>query len=106
MVVFKPSNVIQIIVLLESPRRTGGYKGLNPTLKSKRTELYLKGFRKELLSLAHSCGYEHPSQFNGRDIEISLGMNKFTTLEDQLGYKRDDRKFTRMADYSNFPSRG
>lgn len=81
-------------------------KGLNPTLKSKRTELYLKGFRKELLALAHSCGYEHPSQFNGRDIEISLGMNKFTTLEDQLGYKRDERKFTHMADYSNFPSRG
>ncbi len=81
-------------------------KGLNPTLKSKRTALYLKGFRKELLSLAHSCGYEHPSQFNGRDIEISLGMNKFTTLEDQLGYKRDERKFTRMADYGSFPSRG
>lgn len=80
-------------------------KGINPTLKSKRTALYLKGFRKELLSLAHSCGYEHPSQFTGKDIEISLGMNKFTTLEEQLGYKRDDRKFTRMADYGSFPSR-
>ncbi|WCL49834.1 FMN-binding glutamate synthase family protein [Leptospira sp. GIMC2001] len=80
-------------------------KGLNPTSKSQRAGKYLQGFRKELLSLAHSCGYEHPSQFTGKDIEISMGMNRFITLEDQLGYKRDDCKFTKMEDYANFPAR-
>ncbi|MCC5815260.1 MAG: FMN-binding glutamate synthase family protein [Leptospira sp.] len=80
-------------------------KGLNPTMKSDRAALYLKGFRKELLSLAHSCGYEHPAQFNGQDIEISAGMNRFVTLEDQLGYKKTPIKFKRMEDYGVFPVR-
>jgi glutamate synthase domain-containing protein 2 len=80
-------------------------KGLNPTDKAKRTALYLKGFRKELLSLAHSCGYEHPAQFTGQDIEISMGMNRFITLEEQLGYKKDPVGFRGMQSYENFPVR-
>jgi glutamate synthase domain-containing protein 2 len=80
--------------------------GLDPEDKGKRTSKYLQGFRKELLSLAHSCGYEHPGQFIGEDIEISMGMNRYQTLSSLLGYKRDPVNFTKFDDYINFPKRG
>ncbi len=79
--------------------------GVDPELKGKRAAKYIQGFRKELLSLAHSCGYEHPLQFNGQDIEISLGMNRYQPLEELLGYKRDPVHFTKFEDYTNFPQR-
>jgi len=79
--------------------------GLDPEDKGKRAAKYLQGFRKELLTLAHSCGYEHPLQFTGQDIEISQGMNRYQTLEALLGYKRDPVHFTKMADYADFPER-
>ncbi|MCA9323324.1 MAG: FMN-binding glutamate synthase family protein, partial [Planctomycetes bacterium] len=63
--------------------------GLDIEDKSKRFATYLKVFRKELLALAHACGYEHPIQVTGRDIEFSTGVNSFTTLEELLGYRRD-----------------
>ena len=71
-------------------------KGLNVKDKSQRAARYIKGFRNELLSLAHAAGYEHPSQFNGNDIEISKGMNEFITLKELLGYERDTPKFEGM----------
>ncbi|GBF51728.1 glutamate synthase domain 2 protein [Leptospira ryugenii] len=80
-------------------------RGVDPVLKGKRAAKYIQGFRKELLSLAHSCGYEHPLQFNGKDIEISLGMNRYQTLEELLGYKRDSVEFTKFQDYIDFPER-
>ncbi|MDF3821447.1 FMN-binding glutamate synthase family protein [Leptospira sp. 96542] len=80
-------------------------RGVDPTLKGKRAAKYIQGFRKELLSLAHSCGYEHPSQFTGKDIEISMGMNRYQPLEDLLGYKRDPVHFTHLQDYVSFPKR-
>ena len=80
-------------------------RGVDPELKGKRATKYIQGFRKELLSLAHSCGYEHPLQFTGKDIEISMGMNRYQPLEDLLGYKRDPIKFTKFEDYTNFPQR-
>ena len=79
--------------------------GLDPADKAKRTMKFIQGFRKELVSLAHSCGYEHPLQFNGQDIEVSMGMNRFQTLDALLGYKRDPVHFSKLADYSNFPSK-
>jgi len=79
--------------------------GLDPVDKAKRTTKFLQGFRKELISLAHSCGYEHPMQFTGQDIEVSMGMNRFQTLEALLGYKRDPVNYTKLADYENFPTR-
>jgi len=79
--------------------------GLDPEVKAKRAAKFIQGFRKEILSLAHSCGYEHPGQFTGLDIEISKGMNQYQTLEALLGYKRDPVLFTKMEDYANFPKR-
>ena len=63
--------------------------GLDVEDKSQRTARYLKGFRKELLQLAHAAGHAHPSHFRGTDIEFSTGVNQFTSLAEVLGYERD-----------------
>jgi glutamate synthase domain-containing protein 2 len=74
-------------------------RGLDVEYKAERMAKYLKSFRKELLTLSHASGYEHPSQFLGKDVEISVGVNKFTTMEEVLGYKKAPISFTSMLDY-------
>ena len=49
---------------------------------------YLKGLRKEILQLTYACGYTHPCQFTGKDIEISSGVNIFEPLEKIIGYEK------------------
>jgi glutamate synthase domain-containing protein 2 len=71
--------------------------GLNIEDKSQRLGRYIQGFRKELLSLAHTAGYEHPCQFKPEDIELSTGVNRFSTLEEVMGYAPDVTDFTTMA---------
>jgi glutamate synthase (ferredoxin) len=63
--------------------------GLNVDNKAKRLAAYVKSFRKELLALSFAAGYRHPAQFTGQDIELSSGVNKYSTLEEVLGYRRD-----------------
>ena len=70
--------------------------GLDVDIKAVRAANYLKGFRKELIALAHTAGYEHPGQFQAKDIELSTGVNKFTPLDVVLGYKADKAQFTTM----------
>lgn len=72
--------------------------GLNVQHKSERAANYLRNFRKELLSLAHAAGYEHPCQFVGKDIELSCGVNKFSTIEEVMGYQRLPPQFISMAE--------
>lgn len=72
-------------------------RGLDVNDKAERTTRFIKGFRKELLALAHAAGYEHPLQFQGEDIEISQGMNRYKTLDEVLGYRRDKVHFPGMA---------
>ena len=72
--------------------------GLNVQDKSQRLTRYIKGFRKELLSLAHTAGYEHPSQFRPHDIELSTGVNMFSTLEKVVGYTSDVAEFSSMRE--------
>jgi glutamate synthase (ferredoxin) len=72
--------------------------GLNVQDKSQRLTRYIKGFRKELLSLAHTAGYEHPSQFRPHDIELSTGVNAFSTLEEVIGYTSDVTEFNSMQE--------
>ncbi|WP_404305125.1 FMN-binding glutamate synthase family protein [Neorhodopirellula lusitana] len=76
--------------------------GLNVDDKSKRMARFIQSFRKELLSLSYACGYQHPCQFTGREIEFSTGVNQFSRLHDVLGYTRDDTglKETRATDTS------
>ncbi|EQA46525.1 glutamate synthase domain protein [Leptospira broomii serovar Hurstbridge str. 5399] len=76
--------------------------GLDVSIKADRAANYIKGFRKELLSVAHACGYEHPLQFTGHDIEIGAGLNRFRTLTDVLEYEREPVRFTTMMDYTSF----
>jgi len=73
--------------------------GLDVDDKAKRAGRYLKVFRKELLSLAHAAGYEHPAQFTGDDVEFCTGINQFTTLTEVMGYRTDPCDFTTMRDY-------
>ncbi|HHO49725.1 MAG TPA: FMN-binding glutamate synthase family protein, partial [Deltaproteobacteria bacterium] len=61
--------------------------GLNIEDKAERLARYLRQFRKELLSLAHASGYEHPGLFCGDDIEFATGANRFETLSNVLGYQ-------------------
>ena len=35
-----------------------------------------------------ACGYHHPCQFTGKDIEISTGVNMFDPLEKIIGYEK------------------
>jgi glutamate synthase domain-containing protein 2 len=63
--------------------------GLNPEAKSVRFYNYIKTLSKEILEISHACGYEHPSQFNMEDIEISMGDNNRTvTLAKAYGYQK------------------
>ncbi len=50
------------------------------------------------MALAHTAGYEHPCQFRATDIELSTGVNKFSTLDQVLGYTADKPLFTSMYD--------
>ena len=57
---------------------------------------YIKSLRKEVLSLAHASGYEHPCQFTGDDIEYYTGINEFSSLSTVLGYKKETTDFDGM----------
>ena len=63
--------------------------GVNVEDKAARFAGYVKSFRKELLSLSYACGYQHPCQFTGKEVEFCTGVNEFSNLHDVLGYTRD-----------------
>jgi len=63
--------------------------GLDVEDKAQRLTRYVKSFRKELLALSFAADYRHPCQFTGLDVEFSCGVNRFETLEEILGYQRD-----------------
>lgn len=74
-------------------------RGLDVKDKAFRLARFIQSFRKELLSLAHAAGYEHPCQFTARDIEICTGPNRFSTLSEVLGFDKPSSLFTTMTDY-------
>lgn len=71
-------------------------RGLDVDGKALRFGTFIRGFRRELISLSHTAGYEHPAQFKGCDIEFSIGVNKFMPLDDVLGYQKDEVPFPGM----------
>ncbi|MCB9830872.1 MAG: FMN-binding glutamate synthase family protein [Planctomycetes bacterium] len=77
--------------------------GIDVDDKALRMSRYLKSFRKELLNLAHACGYEHPAQIKGSDIECSTGVNRFSTLDEILGYVKEEVPFGQMKDLQPTP---
>ncbi|WP_191859930.1 FMN-binding glutamate synthase family protein [Hanstruepera ponticola] len=46
--------------------------GINIPLKSERLAQYFKTFRKELIEITHAAGYEHPCQFQMKDIDVNV----------------------------------
>ena len=73
-------------------------RGLDSNHKSKRFSEYIKGLRKEILQLSHACGYNHPCEFTGKDVEVSVGINKFQDLDRILQYQKTPVKFDSMKD--------
>lgn len=71
-------------------------RGLDIDDKAHRMGRFMKGFRKELIQLSHTAGYEHPAQFKADDIELSTGVNKFSSLFDVMGYRADAVTFPGM----------
>ncbi|TAE00940.1 MAG: FMN-binding glutamate synthase family protein [Bacteroidetes bacterium] len=47
--------------------------GLDPANKAVRFYNYSKTLRKEILEIAHACGYEHPSQMTMNDVSVGNG---------------------------------
>ena len=70
-------------VTTHSPYLQGG---LDPAAQAARFARFCQSFRNELLAVTHACGYEHPEQFTGEDIEISTGPAQFKTLRELEGY--------------------
>ncbi|MFN3404580.1 MAG: FMN-binding glutamate synthase family protein [Cytophagaceae bacterium] len=63
--------------------------GIDPTLKSERFYNYVKNLRKEMLEIAHACGYEHPCQMGMEDVDMSMGDNNLTmTLKETYKYDK------------------
>lgn len=73
-------------------------RGLVVDDKALRAATYIRGFRKELLSLAHMAGYQHPGLFSSEDIELSTGVNVFSSLTSVLGYKADKPPFRSLLE--------
>lgn len=67
-------------------QRPGLQKAILPEHHALRFMRYCQSFRNELLAVTQACGYEHPSQFTGRDVELSSGPGVFRTLEEIYGY--------------------
>jgi glutamate synthase (ferredoxin) len=76
-------------------------KGLDVEIKARRMTRYLQTFRKELVSLSHAAGYQHPGQFTATDVEFSTGVNRFNTLAEVIGYHAQPAPFTTMDDYAS-----
>lgn len=63
--------------------------GININDKAIRTQFYFKNYRKELLELAHACGYEHPCQMTMEDVDFSLGDRSLVQpLSHCFGYNK------------------
>jgi hypothetical protein len=63
-------------------------RGLNPEIGAERFQGYIEAFRKEVEMVTWACGKHHPGEFTGDDIEVSTGVNTFSTLTEVMGYKK------------------
>jgi len=81
--------------------------GINVPLKSDRFANYAKAFRKELLEVTMSSGYEHPCMYTMHDIEVSMGDSNYTkTLRDCFGYEKKPVHFCGMKELIDSPYLG
>jgi len=61
-------------------------RAIEPEVQALRYARFCQSLRNEILSVTHAAGYEHPSQFTMRDIEVGSGPGTFSTLEKVYGY--------------------
>ena len=66
-------------------------RGIKPEVQALRFARFCQSLRNEIMAVTHACGYEHPSQFTGNDVEISAGPGLFKTLTDVYGYTPNRR---------------
>jgi glutamate synthase domain-containing protein 2 len=73
--------------------------GINVPLKSLRLAQYFKTFKKELIEITHAAGYEHPCQFNMKDIDINVDDHNLTEeLDKTYNYEKTPVKFNHMQE--------
>lgn len=73
--------------------------GINIPLKSVRLAQYFKTFRKELVEITHAAGYEHPCQFNMKDIDVNVDDHNLSEeLDRTYNYQKTPFKFTNMQE--------
>jgi glutamate synthase domain-containing protein 2 len=73
--------------------------GINIPLKSVRLAQYFKTFRKELVEITHAAGYEHPCQFNMKDIDVNVDDHNLSEeLDRTYNYQKTPVKFTNMQE--------
>lgn len=73
--------------------------GINVPLKSERLAQYFKTFRKELMEITHAAGYEHPCQFNMRDIEMNVDDHNLTKeFKHTFNYEKTPVAFKNMQE--------
>lgn len=69
----------------------------NVPYKSKRVANFIKTLRKDILEIAHACGYEHPCQIQTEDIEINVTSSKQPVRLDELyEYQKSPVEFATM----------
>jgi glutamate synthase (ferredoxin) len=61
-------------------------RGIDPAVQSLRYARFCQSLRNEILAVTNACGYEHPAQFTGEDIEFGAGPAMFKTLRELYGY--------------------
>ena len=72
-------------------------RGIVVPEKAGRLASYFKKFNKELLEITHAAGYEHPCQFDMRDVDVSIGDTNMTqTLEYTYKYQKTPVPFSGM----------
>jgi glutamate synthase domain-containing protein 2 len=81
--------------------------GIDPALKSERLYNYMKTLNKEMLEIAHACGYEHPSQMTMKDVDMAMGdNNKTQSLATTFGYDKTAVLFKGVSDLLKSPYLG
>lgn len=63
-------------------------RAIKPEIQSVRFQRFCQSLRNEILAVTHACGYEHPSQFTMKDLEVSSGPSQFSTLSKVFGYDK------------------
>ncbi|MHA7843122.1 MAG: FMN-binding glutamate synthase family protein [Winogradskyella sp.] len=73
--------------------------GINVPLKSERLAQYFKTFKKELIEITHAAGYEHPCQFNMRDVEMNVDDHNLTKeFKHTFNYEKTPVAFKSMQE--------